>query len=230
LRKRDSDAAHSGRVAVHECYAPVPTVGVTFNLNDIEVSMKAIHRVRVAVLSAGLGFVAIAPAMANDIFLKIQGVTGPVTNAGFVGDIQLTAYSQGFTDPATVASGTGAGAGKATTTCGAINITKMVDSTSPDFLQYVTSGVGIQAATVYFLGSVNGATPANVPYTIELHHVRVVSITQGDTVSHTSGLGITENISMIAGQFKFTYRSASADGIAGKVETFTWDCATNNIT
>ena len=169
---------------------------------------------------------AIAPALANDIFLNIQGVTGPVTNAGFVGDIQLTAYSQGFTDPATLASGTGAGAGKTTTTCGAINITKMVDSTSPDFLQYVTRGVGIQTATIYFLGSPNGATPANVPYTIELHHIRVISITQGDTVSHTSGLGITENISMIAEQFKFTYRSSNLAGSGGKVETFTWDCAT----
>ena len=186
--------------------------------------MRAIHRVRAAVVAAGISVAAIAPAVANDIFLKIQGVTGPVTNAAFMGDIQLTAYSQGFTDPASVASGTGASVGK--TTCGAINITKMVDSTSPDFLQYVTRGVGIQSATIYFLGSANGATPANVPYTIELHHVRVISITQGDTVSHTSGLGITENISMIAEQFKFTYRSSNLAGSGGKVETFTWDCAT----
>jgi len=191
--------------------------------------MRAIHRVRAAVVAAGISVAAIAPAVANDIFLKIQGVTGPVTNAAFMGDIQLTAYSQGFTDPASVASGTGASVGK--TTCGAINITKMVDSTSPDFLQYVTRGVGIQTATIYFLGSPNGATPANVPYTIELHHIRVISITQGDTVSHTSGLGITENISMIAEQFKFTYRSSShADSLGGKVETFTYDCATNSIT
>ena len=212
------------------CYAPVSTIGVTFKLNNIEVSMRAIHQVRVAVLAAGISVAAIAPALANDIFLNIQGVTGPVTNAGFVGDIQLTAYSQGFTNPATVASGSGAGAGNKTT-CGAINITKMVDSTSPDFLQYVTTGVGIQTATIYFLGAANGATPANVPYTIELHHVRVISITQGDTVSHTSGLGITENISMIAEQFKFTYRSSShADSLGGKVETFTYDCATNSIT
>jgi type VI secretion system secreted protein Hcp len=188
--------------------------------------MRAIHRVRAAVVAAGISVAAIAPAMANDIFLKIQGVTGPVTNAAFPGAIQLTAYSQGFTDPTTVASGTGAGAGKATTTCGAINITKMVDSTSPDFLQYVTTGVGI-TATIYFVGSANGATSANVPYTIELSHVRVTSITQGDTVSHTSGLGITENISMIAQQFKFTYRSSTLGGSAGKVETFTFDCSTN---
>ena len=65
-----------------------------------------------------------------------------------------------------------------------------------------------------------------MPYTIELHHIRVISITQGDTVSHTSGLGITENISMIAEQFKFTYRPSNLAGSGGKVETFTWDCAT----
>src|SRR5215472_1468004 len=189
--------------------------------------MRAILRVRVAVLAAGLGLAAIAPAMANDIFLKLPGVTGTVTHAGFVGDIQLTAYSQGFTDPATVASG-GASGGK--TTCGAINITKMVDSTSPEFLQYVTSGMGIQSATIYFLGTVNGTTPANVPYTIALSHVRVTSITQGDTVSHTSGLGITENISMIAEKFTFTYTSVGPGGLAGKTESFTWDCATNSTT
>jgi type VI protein secretion system component Hcp len=126
-------------------------------------------------------------------FLKIQGVTGPVTNAAFVGAIQLIAYSQGFTDPATLASGGAASGGK--TTRGAINITKVVDSTSPDFLQYVTRGVGIQGATIYFLGSANGATPANVPE-----------------------------------KFTFTYRSVSPDGVAGKVESFTWDCATNSTT
>ena len=69
-----------------------------------------------------------------------------------------------------------------------------------------------------------------MPYTIELHHIRVISITQGDTVSHTAGLGITENISMLAEQFQFTYRSVSPDGAVGKVETFGWDCATNRAT
>jgi type VI secretion system Hcp family effector len=184
--------------------------------------------VRAAVATAAISVAAIAPVMANSIFLKIPGVTGPVTNAAFVGDIQLTAYSQGFTDPATAATGSGASGGK--TTCGAINITKAVDSTSPDFLQYVTRGMGIPSATIYFLGSANGATAANVPYSIVLTNVRVISITQGDTVSHTAGLGITENISMVAEKFQFTYRSVSPDGAVGKVETFGWDCVANRAT
>lgn len=190
--------------------------------------MRAMYRVRAAIVAAGIGVAAIAPAMANSIFLKIPGVTGPVTHAAFVGDIQLTAYSQGFTDPATVASGGGGGSGK--TTCGAINITKLVDSTSPDFLQYVTRGVAIPSATIYFLGSANGTTTANVPYTIVLGKVRVISVEQGDTVSHTAGLGITENISMVAETFQFTYKSVNPDGTVGKTETFGWDCLTNRAT
>ena len=190
--------------------------------------MRAIHPLRAAVVAAGMSVAAVAPAVANDIFLKIPNVTGPVTNSGFAGDIQLTAYSQGFTDPATVAGSGGASTGK--TTCGAINITKAVDSTSPDFLQYVTRGIAIPSATIYFLGSVNGKAPTSVPYTIVLTNVRVVSIMQGDTVSHTAGLGITENISMIAERFQFTYRTVSPDGAVGKVETFGWDCATDRAT
>ena len=188
--------------------------------------MRAIHRVRVAVLAAGLGVAAIAPAMANDIFLKLPNVTGPVTHAGFVGDIQLTAYSQGFTDPATISTGTGSGAGR--TNCGDISITKAVDSTSPEFLQYVVRGVAIPGVTIYFLGSVNGANPANVPYTIALTNVRVTAISQGDTLSHTSGLGMTESISMVADKFQFTYRSVNLDGSVGKTEIFSWNCSTNS--
>lgn len=192
--------------------------------------MRAIHRVRSAVLAAGIGLAVIAPAMANSIFLKIQNpnVIGPVMNQGFQGDIELSAYSQEFTDPATSVTGTGGGAGRGggRTTCGAISIVKAVDSTSTDFLQYVTLGQTIGSATIYFVGPGAPAT-ANVHYTIVLHNVRVTSITQGDTISNTSGLGITENISMVAETFEFTYRTVGADGQPGNLEKYGWDCRTN---
>jgi hypothetical protein len=35
---------------------------------------------------------------------------------------------------------------------------------------------------------------------------------------------------MISEAFKVTYRSVSPDGAVGKVESFTWDCATNSTT
>jgi len=191
--------------------------------------MSAIYRVRSALLAAGIGFAAIAPATANDIFLKIPGVTGPVVANGFQGDIQLSAYSQEFTDPATVSAfggGAGRGGGGGRTTCGAISIAKLVDSTSPNFLQFVTRGETINTATIYFVSNAE-STAASAPYTIALTNVRLTSITQGDAVGNSAGLGITENISMIAEKFQFTFRTVNADGAPGKVETYGWDCATN---
>src|SRR5579863_9936420 len=108
--------------------------------------MKVILIVRSAMLTVGVSLAAIAPAIGGSIYLKIPNVTGPVTKSGFSGDIELTAYSQGFTNPASSTSGAG---GSGRVSCGAINISKLVDLTSQDFLEYVTRGTVIHSATVY---------------------------------------------------------------------------------
>jgi hypothetical protein len=60
--------------------------------------MRAIFRVRAAVVAAGISLAAIAPAMANSIFMKAQGVIGPVTNAAFVGAMGgLAGKTESFT-------------------------------------------------------------------------------------------------------------------------------------
>jgi type VI protein secretion system component Hcp len=189
--------------------------------------MNAIKRAVVALLVGGAGLAAGSPSFANSIYLKLPNVTGPVTNRVFLGDILLHAYSQGFTDPAAAATGGSGGAGGGKVTCGAISIVKSIDSTSPDFLRYVTMGTNISSATIYFVGSAVSSTQT-VPYTITLTNVRVTSIVQGDTTSNTSGLGITENISMVAEKFQFSYRPLNPDGSLGAAETYGWSCATNS--
>jgi len=190
--------------------------------------MTLIYRMRSALLAAGIGIAAIAPAMANDIFLNIPGVTGESQSSAFPGDIQLTAYSQEFTDPASLSSlGGGRGGGGNRTTCGAITITKLVDSTSPSFLQFVTRGELINNATIYFVGKpVDSASSA--PYTIALMGVRVTSITQGDTAPNSAaGFGITETISMIAEKFQFSFVKPNPATGAPTVEKYGWNCLSN---
>jgi type VI secretion system Hcp family effector len=190
--------------------------------------MRKTPHVRAALLAVGMSFAAIAPAIGGSIFLKIPNVTGPATKSGFAGDIELTAYSQSFTNPTTQNSG-GSGAGREQLTCGAINITKLVDFTSQDFLEYVTRGTVIRAANVYFIAiNPNGTTTSR--YTIALTNVRVTSVTQGDTASNTASLGITENISLVAEKFQVTYSTSSADGSRGNTESYGWDCVTNAAT
>jgi type VI protein secretion system component Hcp len=189
--------------------------------------MKVIPLVRSAMLTVGVSLAAIAPASGGSIYLKIPGVTGPVTKSGFSGDIELTAYSQGFTNPASSTSGTGA---SGRVTCGAINIGKLVDLTSQDFLEYVTRGTVIHTATVYFTGNNPNTIAATARYSIVLTNVRVTSMTQGDTASNTAGLGITENISLVAEKFQVTYGTSNPDALSGNTETYGWDCVTNAAT
>jgi type VI secretion system Hcp family effector len=191
--------------------------------------MSAIHRVRSALLAAGIGFAAIAPAIANPIYAKFTGVSGAVVARGFEGAVELTAYSQEFTDPATINSlnGSGRGAGRARTTCGAITISKAVDKASPTFVQFTTRGQVINTATIYFVGNNNGDT-LNVPYTITLSRVRLTSIMQGDTVGNTAGLGITENISMIAETIQFTFNVQDPATGAVTQEKYGWNCSTDS--
>lgn len=189
--------------------------------------MKLRSRFLSALLAGAFGVGAASTVPANEIFLKIPGVNGPAIQQGFVGDIPLLAYSQGFANSATIGSaGSGAGAGK--TQCGAINFTKLIDSTSTILLQHVVRGTRIPAATLYFLGATTGAGPIVVPYTITLTGVTVTAISQGDSVGNGAGaLGITENIALIAEKFQFTFWPRNPDGTYGLPETTGWDCLTN---
>jgi len=189
--------------------------------------MKATLDLRSALLALGLSLAAIAPATGGSIYLKLPNVTGPVTRSGFTGDIELTAYSQSVTN-STSGGSSGGGSGREQVNCGAINISKLVDVTSQDFLEYVTRGTVIHTATVYFTG--NNANATTPRYTIVLTNVRVSSVSQGDMASNTGGLGIMENISLVAEKFQVTYATSNPDGARGNTETYGWDCLTNTPT
>jgi type VI protein secretion system component Hcp len=189
--------------------------------------MKSMSIVRSAMLTVGISLGAIAPAIGGSIYLKIPNVTGTVTKSGFSGDIELTAYSQSFTNPVSSNSG---GTVSGRFSCGAINISKLVDATSQDFLEYVIRGAAIKTVNVYFTGNNANTTAATARYSIVLTNVRVTSLTQGDTASNTGGLGITENISLVADKFQVTYVTQTADGANGNTETYGWDCVANTAT
>ena len=159
------------------------------------------------------------PAAAGDIFLNIPGVTGPVTNQGYVGDIALISYSQGFSH---ALSTSGGGAGK--TSCGNIGISKFIDSTSTSFLHAAVIGFVVPSATIYFSGGPSVGNQS--PYKITLTNFIVSLIVQGDVASSGTNLGLTENISLSAQKFQFTFRPQNPDGSLGAPVTFGYDCST----
>ena len=147
---------------------------------------------------ATVGVASVLPMQAQaatDLFLTWPGIIGPSTIQGHAGDIELTSYTQTASNTASQSSG-GGGSGKAV--CGAITITKGIDSTSPVFLGMVLSGRHTAGpVTVTFAKSKQDTTF----YTVSLRDVIPTSITQSDD----PGPGrITETIVLSASQFEFT--------------------------
>jgi type VI secretion system secreted protein Hcp len=170
---------------------------------------------------ATVGVASVLPMQAQaatDLFLTWPGIIGPSTIQGHAGDIELTSYTQTASNTASQSSG-GGGSGKAV--CGAITITKGIDSTSPVFLGMVLSGRHTAGpVTVTFAKSKQDTTF----YTVSLRDVIPTSITQSDD----PGPGrITETIVLSASQFEFTFTPQLPNGGFGTPVKFGFDCVAN---
>jgi type VI protein secretion system component Hcp len=143
--------------------------------------MKASVRGLFAAIAGVWGLAAAGSASADNIYMHVPGLTGTVTAAGYVGDIAVLSYSQGF-------SNTGSGSTAGTVLCSEISIQKNIDITSEYFTRNVLEQLGPFNATIYFVNSSNVADT-----TIELGTVYVRSVSHG---AATGGGGISESISM----------------------------------
>jgi type VI secretion system secreted protein Hcp len=162
---------------------------------------------------------------ADSVFLKLDGIKGESTDQVHSEEIVLLSYTQSFGRPdagsATSAAGRTAGAGRAN--CGAITVTKLVDTASPALLGRVLNGTVINSGVITFRKE--AAKPFEY-YKVTLTDVVIHAISQTD-VSPTDPTTILEQISMNARKIKFDYMPQKADGSSGQTVTFSWDCAAN---
>jgi len=178
--------------------------------------------VAAAMTAAGLAFS--APALgADEIFLRLDGITGSATAPGYQNEIVLSSYSQAFSNGASASSGSGAGTSKLT--CGEIVVTKNIDMSSPRLIGSVVTGSHIASGDIYFDSSRGYGTPVQT-YHVALTDVLVTEIRQKD---HTPE-GVMEQVTLSARQFKFTFTPASANGGTGTPITFSVDCGTDQVT
>jgi type VI protein secretion system component Hcp len=149
-----------------------------------------------------MSLAAASSAWAVLIFLHIAGVTGTVSTTGFVGDIPMEAYSQGF-------SNNGPGS---TPQCSDISFTRSIDVTSQYFSRRVLEEAGPFTATLYFVNS--GTLIADT--TITLHNVSITSVQH----SGASGSGsVSESIAMYATSQTVTFTSG------GTTNSYSATCA-----
>jgi type VI secretion system secreted protein Hcp len=106
-------------------------------------------------LLAVLFVLAPSPARGDSMFLKIDGIDGQATAAGYVNQIQLLSWSWGVSNPVTVGSGTGGlTAGKVS--MAEFAIMKSADSSTPRLLEYANSAKHAPKAVLSMIRSTDG--------------------------------------------------------------------------
>lgn len=96
-------------------------------------------------VALGLAAAFLAAFAAGDAFLHVDGIQGESTDSSHPGDIEIISWSY----PGEAAALEGAASGHASSSGGAIRITKRVDNTSPAIMQAVTTGRRFAKATLF---------------------------------------------------------------------------------
>jgi type VI protein secretion system component Hcp len=129
-------------------------------------------------------------AWADNIYIHVPGVTGPVTQAPYVGDIEVLSYSQGFSN-----------SNGSSPICSDTSIMKLIDVSSSFFARSVLDlSTTPFTATIYFANSSTFVADT----TIKMSGVTVTSVQHSG--SEGGGL-LVESISMHATSLNVTFTS-----------------------
>jgi len=164
--------------------------------------------------------VAPLPAMAAvDMYLELDGIQGESVASKYAGAIDVLAWSNGLSNPASFQAGAGGGSGKASFQD--MSITKYLDSASPYLLLYTSTGQHIDSATL----TVRRGSETNPLYfKVELKNIIVTSVSSGGSGGEDR---LTENISLNFSEIRWTYYPIDARGNATTPITVGYNIAEN---
>lgn len=143
--------------------------------------------------------------MAIDMFMKIGQIEGESRDAAHAGEMDVLAYSLGFSNSGTTHVGGGAGAGKANAQD--LSFTTYVSKASLPLFTAVCTGKIFPAATLTLRRA--GANP------IEFLKIRMEDVLVSSDSSGGSGGEdrLTENYSLNYARIIFTYTGQDASGV-----------------
>jgi type VI secretion system secreted protein Hcp len=156
-----------------------------------------------------------------DAFLKIDGITGESRHKQFAGAIELVSWSWGISLPTRLGPGGAGASGRADIQ--ALNITKPVDSASPDLLRYCATGASIPRVT---LTVVDPKAGGQAFLQLTLHDVVINGVSVSDSSENTEGT-VLENVSLLFRKVEYAYTPRTADGALAPAKSFGWDAAMN---
>ncbi|MQR02106.1 Hcp family type VI secretion system effector [Glaciimonas soli] len=157
--------------------------------------------------------------MAQDIFLKINGIDGESKDDKHSNEIEVQSWSWGITQQSNMHAGSGGGAGKATVDD--LTFTHAVDKSSPNLMKYCLTGKHIDSAVLTVRKA--GGNPLEF-LKITMSDVIVTKVQPGGSNSDT---GIQELIGLSFSKVKQEYAVQNAQGGSAGAITASYDIKGN---
>ncbi|HEX4748528.1 MAG TPA: type VI secretion system tube protein Hcp [Bryobacteraceae bacterium] len=159
--------------------------------------------------------------MAVEIFLKLDGIDGESEKSGATKWIEIFSFSNGASNPTSVAFGTGSGAGKVDLS--SLALQKQLDSSSPKLFQNCCQGTHIAKGNMIVREATGGDT-TEIYYQYDMTEVFVDSISWGGAAG---GGKPSESLSLSAKSLTITYWPQDSTGKLGTKIPFGWDVSKN---
>lgn len=158
--------------------------------------------------------------MASDIFLKIDGIEGESRDDQHKDEIEVMSFSWGVSQAGTLATGGGAGTGKAQFQD--LHFTSNMSKASPKLFLACAAGEHIKWATLS--GRRAGGDNKQGDYLIlKMTDVLISSYQTGGA----NGSVPTDQVGMAYAKIEFTYKPQNAEGSLGAPVTAGWDLKAN---
>ena len=157
--------------------------------------------------------------MAVDMFIKIGDLKGESVDDKHKGEIDVLAWSWGLSQSGTTHMATGGGAGKVNVQD--ISLTKYVDKSSPNLIQYCCNGKHFADALL----TVREAGENPLEYLkITLKDLMIAAVTTGGSGGEDR---LTVNVTLNFAEFKVEYTPQKKDGTGDAAVTVGWNIAEN---
>lgn len=159
--------------------------------------------------------------MAVDMFLKLEGtIKGESKDEAYKDDIDILAWSWGMSQSGSFHTGGGGGAGKVNVQD--ISITKYIDASSCNLMQFCSDGTHFKEGKLVVRKA--GKKPLEY-YVIKMKDVLVTSISTGGSGGEDR---LTENVTLNFAQCNVEYASQKEDGSGEPVKAYTWNVEANS--
>jgi type VI secretion system secreted protein Hcp len=156
--------------------------------------------------------------MASDIFAKIGDIKGESLDSKHKDEVEVLSFSWGVTNDATIKTGGGGGAGKAT--FHDLSFVHAIDKASPSLLKACATGSHLKEATITHRKAGKGQQEYLI---IKMNDV----IITGVSLSDSSDAGGSENVTMAFAKVDFEYKPQNSSGSLDPGIHFKYDIKAN---